>query len=494
MSALLLTFAAIIVVPAYLIYNWVKVPPHLKDVPGLSVWTVLSGLLSKKGFSVTLREHLGPVLEEHKMAKVFSGAMWVVFVLDPEDCKHICLQTETFPKFQPSEARRNTSGFKFFGQNIVNTIGDEWKKHRKVANPAFRRPWATKLFADSVYNLFDVIDENLGKAQDAHNLMQRMTLDVLGQGLFDYDFHALQDHEGQRVTLYNDVMKGLFDPFRAFFPFLSKLPLPKNLRFKRLTEEFNALLYSILDDKQKSYQKKVEDGTFDERSTDLLTLMIKSTHEDQILTNEELRSDLLVFFIAGHDTTANSLASALCYLAMYPECQEKARKEALAVLGDDPRTYPTLEQQAKELPYINAIMREAMRLVPPVPSLGARESTKPVEFKGKVFPAGTKFAPHIYQMQRSEKYWSEPEVFKPERFLTEDNVTSYSWLPFGGGSRQCIGMNFSLMEQRISLSMLLIKHRWVLPKDSVHSDGVLKICSFGLLAPESSELCFELLK
>ncbi|KAK9693795.1 hypothetical protein K7432_013712 [Basidiobolus ranarum] len=318
-----------------------------------------------------------------------------------------------------------------------------------------------------------------------------MTLDMLGQGLFEYDFKALRHHDGQGFKLYKELMKGLSDPTVAFFPILTKFPIPKIKRLMAHVEDFNTLLYSILEDKRREYREKLANDTFNERSADLLTLMIKATYEDQHLTDDELRSNLLVFFIAGHDTTANSLSSILCYLALYPKYQEKAREEVRSVLGDDPRVYPTFEQQAKELPFINAIIKEAMRLAPPVPSLSIRENTKPVEFRGKLFPTGTKFAPHVYSMQRSKSYWSDPEVFKPERFLHEDKLTPNSWLAFGNGSRQCIGMNFSLMEQRVSLSMLLRRYSWSLPKDSIHTNGILKISSGALLAPKTSELRFE---
>ncbi|KAK9670762.1 hypothetical protein K7432_017511, partial [Basidiobolus ranarum] len=356
----LLTTIAIALVPIYLIYKWVQPPSYLKDVPGLSVMTVLKGLFSKEGFSLTLRNNLQPILEEHKIAKVYFGAMWVVFLSDPEDCKKICSQTEVFPKFQIFNNNKNHFLFKFFGVNVVGANGEEWKNHRKVTNPAFRRPWPTKLFAESVYNLFDAIDKHIGQTQDAHDLMQRMTLDVLGQGLFEYDFKALKNHDSQRLKLYNALMKGIFDPILSFFPILAKLPLLRIKKLKAHMEEFNTLLYSILEDKKREYQEKLANDTFNERSADLLTLMIKATYEDQHLTDDELRSNLLVFFIAGHDTTANSLSSILCYLALYPKYQEKAREEARSILGDDPRVYPTFEQQAKELPFINAIIKEAM--------------------------------------------------------------------------------------------------------------------------------------
>ncbi|ORX92593.1 cytochrome P450 [Basidiobolus meristosporus CBS 931.73] len=169
----------------------------------------------------------------------------------------------------------------------------------------------------------------------------------------------------------------------------------------------------------------------------------------------------------------------------------EARQEALSVLGNDPLVPPTSEQQAKELPYINAIIKEAIRLVPPVGVLGDRECTEPVEFQGRQFPTGTRFVPHIYCMQRSKHLWKDPDSFRPERFLDEENLTPHSWIPFGAGPRQCIGMVFSLMEQRVTLSMLLRKYRWSLPEASIHENGVLRIRPTGLLAPESSELCFE---
>ncbi|ORX94392.1 cytochrome P450 [Basidiobolus meristosporus CBS 931.73] len=486
----LLTTVAIVAIPALLIYRWIRVPSHLLDVPGISVWAVISCLFAKKGFSTALREKLQPILAKHKMAKVFSGAIWIVILSDPDDCKKVLLKTETFPKY---EQFGTSSGFlfDFFGRNILNTNGQEWKKHRMVANPAFRKPWSTKLFGECVYDLFSAIDKNIDRVQDSHDLMQRLTLDALGQGLFGYCFNALKDNNGHRAKLYHNMMKALFDPYRAFFPFLLKLPLEKNDRYARYVREFNELLLSILGEKKKEYQEKQTNGTFDERSTDLLSLMIKSTYEDQLLTNEELRSDLLVFFIAGHDTTANSLASTLIYLAMVPECQAKARREAFSVLGDDPGTFPTSEQQAHELPYINAVIKEAMRLIPPVANLGTRESTKPAEFQGKMFPAGSYFGPDVYAIQRDPRYWNNPTEFNPERFLQEEKVAPYSWLPFSGGSRQCVGLNFSMIEQRVTLSMLLRKYQWYLPKDSVHADGDFKICATGLLAPEKAELRFE---
>ncbi|KAK9760592.1 hypothetical protein K7432_015241 [Basidiobolus ranarum] len=195
--------------------------------------------------------------------------------------------------------------------------------------------------------------------------MQRMILDVLSQGLFGYDFKALQNPDNQRLKLYNELMKGIFDPTVLFCPILTKLPLPKIKRLMAHMEEFNTLLYLILENEKRECQEKLDYGTFNERSDKLI--------------------------------------------------------------------------------YSHYIIKEAMRLVPPAVSLATRESTKPVGIRGKLFPTGTKFASHVYSMQRSKSYWSDPEVFKPERFLDEDKLASSSWLAFGTDSRQCIGINFTLI-------------------------------------------------
>ncbi|CAG8775300.1 1716_t:CDS:2, partial [Racocetra persica] len=145
-------------------------------------------------------------------------------------------------------------------------------------------------------------------------------------------------------------------------------------------------------------------------------------------------NNLGVFMLAGHDTTANSLATVLYLLAAHKDVQRKAREEILRVLGDD--STPSLEQQ-KSLKYLDMILHENLRLYPPIAILPARKTTKDVECRGHVIPAGACIQLFIYGIHHSPKLWKNPEEFLPERFENEQHEHGEfrSWLGFGDGSR-----------------------------------------------------------
>ncbi|RGB39207.1 cytochrome P450 [Rhizophagus diaphanus] len=170
--------------------------------------------------------------------------------------------------------------------------------------------------------------------------------------------------------------------------------------------------------------------------------------------------------LAGHDTTANALTTILYLLAAHKDAQKKVRDEILRVLGDD--LTPSAEQQ-KELKYMNMVMNENLRLYPPVAQLPRRFSAQEIKFRNHVIPAKTAIILNIYGIHHSSRNWKDPENFIPERFENEKH-DYYAWLGFGGGSRICLGINFSLIEQRIMLCALLRKYEIFLPADSIHKD------------------------
>ncbi|KAF0459355.1 cytochrome P450 [Gigaspora margarita] len=195
---------------------------------------------------------------------------------------------------------------------------------------------------------------------------------------------------------------------------------------------------------------------------------------------------MAVFMLAGHDTTANALSTLLYLLSTHKNVQENAREEVLRVLGDN--LIPSAEQH-KSLKYLNMVIYENLRMYPPVSNLILRELTEDLKFKDFVIPAGSLLELFVYGIQHSSKLWDKPEEFLPERFEKENaNSENYSWLAFGGGSRMCLGNNFSLIEQRIVLCFLLRKYEISLAPNSIHKDG-LKI-KF-LASPYPLELIFK---
>ncbi|KAI7881134.1 cytochrome P450 [Lichtheimia hyalospora FSU 10163] len=225
-----------------------------------------------------------------------------------------------------------------------------------------------------------------------------------------------------------------------------------------------------------------------ESERDLLTLMIEAENSGEgSMTNKELRSNLCLFFLAGHDTTANALAFAVYHLAMHPDIQRKAREEAIKILGDEPEdVLPTLEQ-TREFKYINMIIKETLRITPPITTVMSRETREDTELQGQFIPKGTRMSLDIYDLHHNPTVWNDPDTFKPQRFEPGGEAerlagSGMTWIPFSNGQRQCLGMNFSLAEQRVFLPMLLRKYEWRLPKDSIHKEKI-QTRGLGIIQP-----------
>ena len=189
-------------------------------------------------------------------------------------------------------------------------------------------------------------------------------------------------------------------------------------------------------------------GNLEERD-DILSLLLQARHEDEEaiapgraepgpshstpMTDQELRDELMTLLVAGHETTATGLAWALERLVRHPEMLERLRED-----GEE---------------YADAVVKETLRLRPPI-SLVLRKLTEPMEIGGRSLPAGVIVAPCIYLMHRRADVYPEPLRFRPERFL-EGQGGTYTWIPFGGGVRRCLGASFAQLEMRIVLQTLL---------------------------------------
>jgi cytochrome P450 len=171
---------------------------------------------------------------------------------------------------------------------------------------------------------------------------------------------------------------------------------------------------------------------------DVLSMLVQARHEDgRPMSDTELRDELMTLLVAGHETTATSLAWAVERLARHPDKLERLREEVVA--GDDA--------------YLDAVVKETLRLRPVIPIV-ARRLTEPMEIAGHQLPAGVVVAPCIYLVHRRPDVYPEPARFRPERFL-EQPAGTYTWIPFGGGVRRCLGATFALFEMKAVLSALV---------------------------------------
>jgi len=477
--------AAILATSYYVYTNVLNLdkPKGYRDIPNLSSWKTIYYQFKAIPTNVKYTISMKDTLEKYGIAKVTQFGKKIVYIANPEYARQMLMDTETFPKVDFNKNHPTSARSRAMGENVAVTNGDVWRRQRRVCNPAFHRSWSTETFGERSIAMIDRIlsDRKDGiLTTEMAGMAKRMTLDALGKIAFDYDFNSIENPQTKFSTLYRFILTNMASPLYIFFPSLENVPFFRRNELRKAIDLFDELLFMVINAKREKLRIAAETGV-ESNDSDLLSLMIKANGNES-LTDEELRANMFVFFIAGHDTTANSVACALCYIANNPKIQEKLHKEITDVLGPSDATtgtpIPTLEE-SKNMKYLNAIIKETMRLNPSVEQLPPREVTKETIMGPYTLPVGVNVILSIYGIQLDAKYWDRPEEFDPDRFMNEgndcfDNEKNdlSAWLPFSGGSRICLGMNFSLIEQRVAIAMLVHRFKLSLPADSPHKKEI----------------------
>jgi len=266
--------------------------------------------------------------------------------------------------------------------------------------------------------------------------MQAITLEIILRAVFGLE-------QGDRLESLRVELRGLLDtltrPYMFLFPVLMG---PERLAdfgpFRRLHDRLDELIYAEIADRRRASDL--------DRREDILSMLLQARHESDgsPMSDREIRDELLTLLVAGHETTATALSWAVERLTRHPE--------KLARLAD--------EVHAGETGYLEAVVTETLRLRPVI-SIVARFLRAPVEIGGWELPAGVTVAPSIYLVHRRPDVYPNPERFEPERFL-ENSPGTYTWIPFGGGVRRCIGGAFAHFEMQTVLTEL-VKRRGLRP-------------------------------
>ncbi|KAI9296385.1 cytochrome P450 [Neoconidiobolus thromboides FSU 785] len=474
-----LLFLSLLLFSTFAIFYRPKRYRHLKKIP---FYGYLKYAASSKSIVERFEELYRPNLNKEGYTLLWQPRAWNLIVTDYKIIKEVVMNTNVFHKNPVNQIDYGQLNYKLFGKsNIVLSDKTEWRHHRKSVNPAFKKSWDTKIFAESGYELIDKIESRNRIPTDMNDMFQQLTLDVLGRGLFSYDFFALKNGDKDKNLLYyKQAMSGIFNLIYITFPFLD-IFAPKLIDSRRYVHQqgqcFRVFLEGIIDSKR----KEIESGVVKD---DIVSLMIRDSMENEVdgLTNEEILNNLTVFFLAGHDTTANTLTSTLYFLAKNQDIQDKARQEVLNVVGDSDEVKAPTNDQEKKLPYIDCIIKESMRISPTVNQLRRHASKDITLSDGTQVKKGDMVMLLVYLHHRNPEYFPEPEKFDPDRFKDPHGIESSVWMPFGMGTRTCVGLHFSLIEQRVILSMLLQKYtirlgpnckQWETPK--FNSSGFLHI-------------------
>jgi len=349
----------------------------------------------------------------------------------------------------------------FLGEDLLTfSHGPEgpWKANRTLINPAFKSASLRAMsptFAQQSIKFTQKLLAHADTTPDASlnfsTELDKLTLNIISLAGFSYDVaasHGLNETNPFLAALQTALSQALSPLF--LLPYGGHLARFLQRRNFRIIDE---VFYKVIDQR---IQEGLEGKRDQDRVADLLDAMLKPGDDGQQLTREELRNELLIFYLAGHDTSANVLNWALLELARNPVVHANVMNEIDSVMGDtDKLTCPT-HAQLEEMPYLEMVLKETLRLYPAAPSI-TRMVPETFEFKGMVFPKGTSLSSSMFLIHRDPELWPEPEKFDPERF-SKDNCAdrhTFAFLPFSAGPRICIGKNFFYMESKILLVTML---------------------------------------
>ncbi|MFJ3503291.1 cytochrome P450 [Streptomyces sp. NPDC090135] len=336
-----------------------------------------------------------------------------------------------------------------FGNGLLTSQDEDYLRQRRLVQPLFTRRrvdgYAAAIAAE-VATLTGEWRDGGAASVDVLQEMARLALRAVARILFGTDVDtAVRIVERSFPELGAYVLRRGFSPLNV----PRTWPTPGNRRAAAVHQALYEVCDRIIADRRAS-------GRASDGGDDLLTLLIGAeSAEDGSFDATELREQVLVFLLAGHETTATSLGFALHLLGLHPEAQKRAQEEVDRVLAG--RTPGAADLDA--LPYVTQVLKEAMRLFPAAPVIG-RRAVAATEIGGVAVPAGADVVVAPWVTHRHPDYWEDAERFDPDRFTPEAEAARprYAWFPFGGGPRACIGQHFSMLESVIALAMILQRY------------------------------------
>ncbi|KAG0176177.1 Cytochrome P450 3A4 [Apophysomyces sp. BC1034] len=336
------------------------------------------------------------------------------------------------------------------------------------------------IFGKLAQRLFEVIDKTDGRV-DVPDMMGRYAFDAVTMAGFDFNADAIGDPDSEWVRLYNAMTSGAFHPFYFLFPIFDttlRWMFPSRVKVHQGVGHFFAKVEEIIAEKRENLRKG-RVSSLDNNEKDLCTLLLEAEMDGsgEGLTNAEIKNDLVTYILAGEKNHIMNIKyerfnckfliyemTPSAYTIDIQDVQAKAREEVLSYLGSEPVDINPTVAQSKEMPYLNMVIKESLRLLSPAISTSPRYATEDCELGGHFIPKGTVVSVHITALQHDGQRWEDPEKFIPERFDISKTKIANSYMPFGNGQRQCIGMNMSLAEQRVLLSMLRKSMKPIVPE------------------------------
>ena len=353
----------------------------------------------------------------------------LVMISDPDAVKTVFTAP---PDIAPSAAGASPVAPIMGPSSVITLIGPEHMRQRKLLLPPFHGE-RMREYEDVIVDAtkHSMAQWPLGRPMRLAQRTRAITLEVILRAVFGV--------EAERMDPMRDAIRGLLEPVQGPALLLSALRRPTLERPTGALGDALDRLDSVI---YQEIARRREQSDLGER-TDILSLLLLARDESgEPMTDSELRDELVTLLLAGHETTATAVAWAIERLVRHPEKLSRLVAEVDAEEGDE---------------YMQAVVSETLRVRPVVPFV-VRMLTEPLTVGGHELPAGARVVPSIYLVNRNPRIYEAPGEFRPERFLENEggrDVNPYSWIPFGGGIRRCIGASFATLEMKLIMRTVL---------------------------------------
>jgi cytochrome P450 len=391
----------------------------------------------------------GPVVRINIAGKKY------LILQDPEFIKHVLSDNHRgYNKFGITKILRV-----FFGEGLVTSNGEMWIKKRRLIQPAFhieRISHILNIINTETHDFIKTLNKlPSGSEVNISREMLRLNVSIVNKALFSNN-----DKKDMQAMML--ILEDLTNFATKWMKSIIKIPLnwstPSNIKFRKNCREYDSIIYAMID-RRRRYKKE----HIGHPHNDLLDMLLDDVDEDtqNEMTDKQVRDDITTMFMAGHDTTAQTL-SWICYeIAKNKEISNKLHQEVKDIVQDKSLKLENLSQ----FDYTNKVIKEGMRRYPSISAVQRRPIEDDV-FKGITFKKSNHLLINIYGMHHNSNYWETPELFDPERFTqeAEKQRPPFVYLPFGGGPRRCIGSNFAMMVMQVIVSSVFKNFEFEVPK------------------------------
>jgi len=415
-------------------------------------------------------EHLQSFAGENGIASMWFGSKEGYIVTHHEDLKIVMREN-----FRAGQARHIDY---FLGsKSMVRLNHDEWKFHRRLVGKAFEYSHLTAMTGD-ILDVYGELESYLDRHQNVElnifPILKVTTLEAIGVTAFGYKFNAVKGIEegpnavGQAFEFLLTEMtrrNWSINPLKNWY----WLPLQANRDHKAASDLLRGTIQKMIDTRRAEGIAQAEDNQNDHK--DFLQLLLSTADDEdpsKTFSNKELSDEVMTLLFGGHDTSSIALTYAIYLISMDPRVEEKMVQEVRDVIGEGDLRY----EHVNRLTYVANVIKESLRLFPPAP-VTSRNAENEIQLRGQTIPAGSFLMIPIWLLQRMEHNFPQGDKFLPERY--DEEYHSSAWLPFSGGTRDCIGKRFAMMEMTMLLALLYRRYRFELVPGQVVEPAMMGV-------------------